>query len=359
MVQRKFRWGRFFLVLFLFMIIICCFLAGFFFYELSPVTKNGEEVTYEVKSGVTVNQIFEDLEEKNIIRNAMFVKIYSKIVGNINVDAGLYKISSSMSVSEIYSVLSKGGESSRETVSIVFKEGRNVRDLISILEENTTIKESDVLSILSDKTYLSKLIDKYWFLSDDILDKDIYYSLEGYLFPNTYTIYKDSSASEVLEKMLNETSRVMDKYKSKIEDSKYSVHEIMTLASIVELESVSEREKVAGVFHNRLNTNMGLGSDVTTYYAFRLGFHERDLKQDEIYDCKTKYNTRCPSFVGLPVGPIGNSGEESIKAVLNPEEHDYYYFIADKDMNTYFFKTYEEHKRKGIELSENGQLFYN
>lgn len=363
MVKRKFRWGRFLVVLFLMMLIVICSIIGFFFYELSAVNKNSEVINYEVKSGITVNQIFEDLEKEKIIRSATFMKIYSKIVGNINVHAGIYEISSGMDSRKIYDILRKGGKSSRETTDIVFKEGRNVRELISILEKNTTITKEEFLSKLEDKDYLNSLIDKYWFLSDDILDKDIYYSLEGYLFPNTYTVYKDSSASEVIEKMLQETNRVLEKYKEEIESSKYSVHEIITLASIVELESVKDREKVAGVFINRLESSTwtdSLGSCVTTYYAFKVDLGSRDLKQSEIDDCESnKYNTRCTRFKGLPVGPIGNPGEESIKATLNPEKHDYYFFLADKNMNTYFFKTYLEHKRKGEELSAKGQMLYN
>ncbi len=358
MVKRKFKWGRFLVSIVILLLVCALIIGGVFFYLLTPISNDKKEDVYEVTSGMTVNQIFEDLEEKNIIRSATVLKIYSKLKGGINVSAGIYEINSSMYATDIYETLKNGGKSSRETVNIVFKEGRNVRELISILEKETSIKESDVIDKLSDKAYLNGLTLKYWFLTDEILDKDIYYSLEGYLFPNTYTIYKDASASEVIEKMLDETLKVLNKYKSEIESSKYSVHEIMTLASIVELESVSDREKVAGVFYNRLNSKMGLGSDVTTYYAFKLEFHERDLKQSEIYDCTTKYNTRCQEFIGLPVGPVGNPGEESIKATLEPEIHDYYYFIADKNMNTYFFKTYEEHRRKGIELSESGQLFY-
>lgn len=358
MVKRKLNFKRVLVVLILLFLIVVCAGIGVFLYELSPVDKKGEPVVYEVKNGMTVNEIFEDMEDKGIIKSALFMKLYSKIVGTFNVEAGTYTVNPNMSSCEIRDVLKGGGKSSKETLTFTFKEGRNVRDLAKLLEDvtNGNITKEGFINKLKDKEYLNELIDKYWFLTDDILDDDIYYSLEGYLFPNTYEVYKDASIEEVIVKMLDETEKQLNSIKSDIEDSNYSVHELLTLASIVELESnnKNDRDDIAGVFTNRLNDNWALESCVSTFYAFDINMGDRDLRTSEIEDCSTKYNTRCKSFIGLPVGPIGNPGKESIEATLHPSEHDYYFFQSDKNMKTYFAKTYSEHVSINNRLKSQG-----
>lgn len=361
MVKKKLNIKRVLMVLIILFLIFLCLGIGVFFYELSPIEKNAKTETYVVESGKSVYQIYEDLENKNYIRSALFMKLYSKLVGTQSISAGEYEINSSMSSRKIYDILAKGGKSNAEIVTITFREGKNVRDFINLLGSETNISESDVLNKLSDVNYLDSLISKYWFLTDDIKNEDIYYSLEGYLFPNTYEIYKDASLEDIITKMLDETDRQLSKIKSQIEESSYSVHELLTLASIVELEASNKSDKktIAGVFTNRLNDNWSLGSCVSTYYAFKINMGDRDLLLSEIEDCNNPYNTRCTSLIGLPVGPIGNAGIESIEAALNPEETDYYYFLSDKYGNTYFSHDEEEHDRKGRELRENGEMLYN
>lgn len=211
---------------------------------------------------------------------------------------------------------------------------------------------------MNNKTYLQELVNKYWFLTDDILIDDIYYPLEGYLFPNTYEFYKNASVKDIINKMLDETSSKLANIKSDIEKSNYSIHEIITMASIVESEGANsdDRKGVAGVFYNRLNDNWSLGSDVTAYYGVKKDFSS-DLYQAEIDDCNP-YNTRGTCAIsGLPIGPISNPSLESIKAALNPSNHDYYYFVADKHKKTYFTKTYSEHVAKTNELKSAGLWF--
>lgn len=197
---------------------------------------------------------------------------------------------------------------------------------------------------MSDKEFLNELINEYWFLTDEILNSDIYYSLEGYLYPNTYMIYKNSSFKNVVYKMLDEMNNKLTPLKSKIENSNYTVHELLTLASIVEQEGPvgTDRYGIAGVFTNRLNDNWSLGSCVTTYYAARVTLGDA-LYQKDIDDCSNKYNTRCKTYIGLPVGPICNPSIDSVEASLNPTKHNYYYFEADKNNKTYFNETYNGH----------------
>ena len=129
------------------------------------------------------------------------------------------------------------------------------------------------------------------------------------------------------------------------------------MASIVELEGVNsaDRVNVAGVFYNRLNSGMSLGSDVTTYYAVKKDF-STDLTVSELNSCNG-YNTRGTCVKGLPVGPICNAGLSSISAAIEPEENDYYYFVADKNKKTYFSKDGVEHAETVARLKSEGLWF--
>ena len=148
-------------------------------------------------------------------------------------------------------------------------------------------------------------------------------------------------------------------YKDKFTENKYSIHELLTLASIVELEGINEedRAEIAGVFYNRLNKNMNLGSDVTTYYGAKVRLSERDLNKNELND-NNGYNTRVSVMAGkLPIGPICNPSIESIKSVLYPSVNEYYYFVSDKNKKTYFTKNLNEHNKKINELKKDGLWF--
>ena len=193
------------------------------------------------------------------------------------------------------------------------------------------------------------MIDKYWFLTDVIKKEGIRYSLEGYFFPDTYSILKESKIEDITYKMLDKMDEVLSKYKEEISNSKFNVHEILTLASIVEHEAIldSDRPMIAGVFINRLDKSMKLQSCATVGYAineWKLSYNYKDLQTD------SPYNTYF--YAGLPIGPGNMPGELSIKAVLRPTKHDYYYFLAnvnDKDSKkTYYSKTYLEHSQKCV-----------
>ena len=148
----------------------------------------------------------------------------------------------------------------------------------------------------------------------------------------------------------------VEQYKDEIEASKYNFHEILTLSSIVELEagSADDRKGVAGVFYNRLNSKMSLGSDVTTYYAERIDNWSRDLKQSELDKCNN-YNTRSNCLVGkLPIGPICNPSIKSLSAAIEPTNHKYYFFVADKNGKTYFNETYAKHSSTVSRLKKEG-----
>ena len=188
----------------------------------------------------------------------------------------------------------------------------------------------------------------------------MYYKLEGYLYPDTYQIKdKDVSVETIFNEMLKQMDKKLSKYKDKIEESEYSVHELLTLASIIELEGVNEldRGNISGVFYNRLKSNMSLGSDVTSYYGSKVRLSERDLTKQELND-DNGYNTRVSNMAGkLPIGPICSPSIDSINASINPTLNEYYFFVSDKDNNTYFTKNNEEHVAKIKELKDEGKWY--
>ena len=324
-------------------------------YYFSSISNDNSINALVIEPG-TIDDIGESLEKNGYIRSKLAFKLYIKLTGESNLKAGTYNLSKNMNMSKIVDILNKGGTCG-DVVKITFKEGLNIRQIASIIEENTNNKKEDVYNLVSDQKYLNSLIDKYWFISDDILNIDIYYSLEGYLFPNTYEyMNKDVTVKEIFKSMLDEMSKQLENYKEEIINSKYNLHELLTIASIVELEgtNLENRKGIASVFYNRLDKGMSLGSDVTTYYGLRLNVGEIYHNNLDLNTCNN-YNTRCSSFTKLPISPICNPSIESIIATLNPDTSKYYYFVADKNGKIYFGKNLSEHnniiknlKNKGL-----------
>lgn len=296
----------------------------------------------------TINDIAKTLKDNNLIKNVSIFKVYIKLTNKSNLKAGTYELSENMGVEKIVKILEEGTKYNPNEISITFKEGINIRKIATLISENTNNSYDDVIKKASDETFIDTLINKYWFLTEDIKNKNIYYSLEGYLFPDTYKFNnREVTTEEIFTKMLDEMDKKLSKYKDEINKSDLSVHEIITLASVVELEGAkaTDRKGVAGVFYNRLASSAypTLGSDATTYYASKIDDWSYSLTYKELNDCKNKYNTRCSSNTGLPVGPICNPGIESIEATINPDKHEYYYFVADCNGKVYLTKNSTEH----------------
>ena len=328
-------------------LIVIAFSVGFYYkYQISPVSRDSEKVMVEIKAG-SISSIGDTLYENGLIRSTFIFKIYVKLNGVNDLKASTYELNKNMKLSDIIDVLEEGNAYNPDEVRITFKEGLNVRKIAKIVEENTNNSYDDFMNLMNDSNYIDSLISKYWFLSDEIKNEKIYYPLEGYLFPNTYAfLNKDVEVKTIVETMLDEMGEQLEKYKDAIEDSDFSVHKMLTLASIVELEGASadDRAGVAGVFYNRVKDGWSLGSDVTTYYYLKIDDFKHSLNGNKnLFTCDNAYNTRCTSFIGLPVGPISNPGTVSIEGTVNYKEHNYYYFVADCKGKTYLNKDMTGH----------------
>lgn len=312
---------------------------------LSPVSKSKDIVEFTVKKGEGKEKIVENLKDAKLIKSKYATFIYIVLSGKKNLQAGSYEFSRNMSVEDIITSLSTGDvvNVKRDEVRITFKEGDTLKNFVTMVANETNIDYDEAIKKLSDKAYLKGLIADYWFLTDDILDEDIYFPLEGYLYPETYNFYKETSIEQVIRKVLSVTNERLEPIKSKIENSKYNIHELLTIASIAEKEANtnSDRAMVTQVIYKRLGLNMALGMDVTSYYGVQKEMTEV-ITQLDLND-KNPYNTRVTTFIGLPVGPICNPSIGSINAALEPADTDYLYFVADiLTGKVYFAKTNEE-----------------
>lgn len=328
----------------------------YYFKSLEPVDKGAHDnITFVVAQGEATSTIIQNLKDVGLIKSDLTMKLFVKMNPG-TLQAGTYIFTKSMSAEEIYKAILDGNVT-RETVWVTFVEGKRLDYIIDVISNNFDYSKEEVESVLEDKEYINTLISKYDCLTEDILNSKIYHPLEGYLFADTYEFASDVSIKGIVERMLNETESKLSGYKNVIEESSFSVHELMTLASIVELEGArsNDRKGVAGVFYNRLASGWTLGSDVTTYYAVGKDFSV-DLTLSDLNTCNG-YNTRGTCVKGLPVGPIASPSFESIKAVLEPEEHDYYYFVADKNGKTYFTKTESEHNSIISKLKREGNWY--
>lgn len=315
-----------------------------------PVNKKDKEpIIFTINNGDSRGTIVNNLKKHGLIKNKLTAKIYINIRRDYNLQAADYSLNKSMSLKDILKKFDKGEKyDPRKTDSIMFVPGKRlpeyaeqIANFINKNNDGSKLTKEDVIKEIGDKEYVKTLIEKYWFLTDEVLDNEIYYPLEGYLAPETYNFYTTSTVKEIVETMLSTTDTKLKPYKEAIEKSGYTTHEVLSMAGIIEKEanSDSDRAMVSQVIHKRLFIGMALGMDVTAYYAAKA-----DLKDDYMYawnSLPSKYNTRNVNNIGLPIGPICNPSVSSVKAALNPSDTNYVYFYADmKTGKVYFSEDY-------------------
>ena len=350
--------GIIFIILIIMVIVVLGCSFAWYNSNLKPLNSSKDGIRVEIPEGTGVSKIANILEENEIIRNATAFKIYCRFNNITKLQAGKYELIPGESVAVIAEHIANGDVASDE-VTITFIEGKNIDWYAKEIAKKTNNTEQDVYNLLEDEAYIDSLIEKYWFLKDEIKDDRIYYPLEGYLLPDTYTFEnEDVSVKTIFNVILN----YMDKYLStKKDEFKYTYHQTLTLASLAELEgkSLEDRKEIIGVFFNRIAEKMSLGSDVTAYYAFRVNMAESNLTKEQL-NTYNPYNTRYPGLEmagKLPVGPICNPSKDAIEAALAPTQTDALYFVADKNGKVYFTKSNDEHNAKIAELKKEGLWF--
>lgn len=228
----------------------------------------------------------------------------------------------------------------RKIVTVMIPEGYSIDMMAKRLEDQGVFKADEFIAAVKDtKQYNNK------FIKDIPSKKGTKYKLEGYLYPDTYKIYKSSKPEDLIQKMLDNFDK---KYSAlaKSYKGKHSMAEIMTIASMIEREAsnMSERPMIAGVIENRLAAKMRLQIDPTVLYTTTNGFYNAKKVYYKDLKVKTVYNTYV--MKGLPAGPICNPSDTAIKAAMHPKKHDYLYYRTDgsKKGTHIFTKTFDEHK---------------
>nr|WP_301282204.1 endolytic transglycosylase MltG [Enterococcus raffinosus] len=312
---------------------------------LKPLDKNDKKlVQVEIPSGSSNRQIGDILEDGEVIRDGMVFNFYTKFKNLTNFQAGYYQFSPNMTLDQISKELQQGGsaEPLDDASKLTVPEGYDVDKIASLVAKKTDFKKEDFIKVMKDDKFFEQLKAQYPDLLTDAGNaKDVRYRLEGYLFPATYNVHKNRSLEDLVTQMVDTTNQILTPYYSQIKEKGLTVQEVMTLASLVEKEGVtqSDRKKIAQVFFNRIEAQMPLQSDISILYA--LGEHKevvtiKDTEVDSPYNLYT--NT------GFGPGPFDNPSQEAILAVLDPTENDYIYFVADISTGkVYYAKTYEEH----------------
>ena len=333
-------------ILTILMIIIV--ISGFFYVKSAtgPVDKNNEEdVEIDVPMGSSSSDIAVILSNNDVIKNEMIFKFYLKFKNKSDFQAGEYTLNQSMDFDEIIKELQSGKVVEEPFFKVTIPEGKAAEEIAELFAHKLDFSEDEFLDKLNDEEYIASLQEVYPdLLGDKVLNEDLLVSLEGYLFAGTYEIYEeDPSVEHIIEMMIAQTNELVESELDEIEDGDYSVHEILTLASIIERESKfdEDRPKVAQVFMNRLDEDMKLQSDITAAYAN--GEHKVLMTYDDI-EIDSPYNTYVQT--GLPPGPISSPSLESILAVIEPEGKDFeeLYFYARPSGETIYTKSLEDHE---------------
>lgn len=302
--------------------------GGYYTMGLRPVDPNSDEqIVVDIPNGSGASTIVEILDEAGLVKNKFCAKVNSRIGRYNSLQANTYIFSPSMSFQEMMTAINTGDFDYLSKESIEVKDGARLQQVAESVSEKLPYSADEILEKWADTDYLNELIDRYWFLTDEILNKDVMYPLEGYLYADTYIVTDNMTLEGFTEMCLDRMDEELSERRGEIESSGFTVHQLLTLTSIVTKEATADDQAgVAGVFMNRLDKDMSLGSDVTVCYIFQ---EDRvDLKVSQL-ESTNPYNTR--KYAGLPPGPICQVVGSAVDATLNYEHHDYLFFIADEN----------------------------
>ncbi|MFP4476593.1 MAG: endolytic transglycosylase MltG [Desulfatibacillaceae bacterium] len=286
----------------------------------------GEPVTLRIEKGQGFSVTAGELEKRGLVRSATRLRILARLTGtDTDIKAGQYRLSPSMPPIEILEHLVKGMEL---LYRVTIPEGSTMAQIAAIIEKEQFCPASSFLSAATDQALLAEYgVDAA--------------TAEGYLFPETYHFPRPADCRNVVRAMMARFADVFTpEYEERAGVLGLSVHEVVTLASIIEKETgdPTERATISSVFHNRLDKRMRLQSDPTVIYGLK-DFDGNLIRHD--LRTPTPYNTY--TIRGLPPGPIANPGEAAIRAALYPEDTDYLFFVSKRNGSHHFSRNLREH----------------
>lgn len=306
-----------------------------------PHTNYRGTKTVEIASGTGSRKIGEFLKQEGVIRSKWALVLYASLRGEASLlKPGVYTFDE-MPISSIARVLVKGNANE---ITITVPEGWSVRDIAEYLHNQRISTKEEFTRAVGD-TAGETFIKQFNFLQDK--PKDI--GLEGYLFPDTYRVFQDKPIEDMLVKMLeNFDKKLSTEFRSEIRQQKKTIFEIVTMASLIEREVISDEDRalVSGILWKRLGAGIPLQVDATVLYA-RAQSAKREAqnnnnqitREDKKND--SPYNTYF--YRGLPKGPIANPGLSALRAALYPKTSPYLYYLSTPDGKTIFSRTLEEH----------------
>ena len=323
-------------ILFIVFFTLVIFLVGgghLFYHKISSFVKEpfnplATEKVFSIKPGQSLAVIAQNLKTESIISNKIFFKLFTKYKkAERKLQAGEYILSASKSPEQILEIFLKGKV---KLYRITIPEGMNIKEIALLVEKENFCKNEEFIDLCHDKSFIFSLgINAI--------------TLEGYLFPDTYFFPKNTDCKTVITTMMERFNTIFtEEWQKQAKTIGFSVHDIVTLASIIEKETgdALERPLISSVFHNRLKKNMRLETDPTVIYGIKN--FDGNIKKEHL-KIKTPYNTY--QIKGLPLGPIANPGAKSLAAALNPVTSDYIFFVSKKDTTHQFSKTIQEHNK--------------
>lgn len=310
-----------------------------------PASDDPTPIVFVVEPGETAGDIALRLEQLGLINDAeLFRQLARYHKADSKLEAGRYELRPDMTMEEIIESLQHGR---LEEIAVTVPEGWRAEQIAEMLTEEAGVDDEEFLTLVQGGPFDSA--QGRHFDYEFLQDRPSGATLEGFLFPDTYYLPVQPTALDIIERMLsNFDQRFTVEMRQMAMEREMTIYEVVTLASIVEREAVvaEERPVIAGVFLNRLTASMTLDACPTVQYA--LGYQEdtgqwwkTPLALEEVARVNSPYNTYLHQ--GLPPGPICNPGLASIRAVLEPVESDYLYFMAKGDGSHAFARTFEEH----------------
>ena len=321
--------------LLLIFVVLIVLAFGWYNWSLRAMSDDASRVSVEIPSGASTDAIAGMLEEKQLIRSPLAFKLHARKSGKAGtMQAGTFVLMRTMSTPEIVEVLT-GAE--MQEVSVTIPEGYTVKDIDALLVEKGLIQEGELIDCASSCDFPT-----FDFLpsAEGLAERGG--KIEGYLYPDTYFVDSSNFVPKFfIERLLGTFRlRVIEGLASEIASSNRSLHEIVTMASLIEEETRTndERPMVSGILWKRFDEGMGLGVDAAVRYILNkptAAITTADLNTDSAYNLR--------KFRGLPPGPIANPSLASIKAALNPETSPYWYYLHGTDGVIRYAVTNEEH----------------
>ncbi len=305
------------------------FFSKYFLNEVIHTSNN--KIEFEIKKGQSLNSVLNQLKGQSPSLNfrSSFIKIWTRLKGvHKNIKPGFYEIKPNQSLNAFFKMIQTG---QTILIKVTVPEGKNMYEVAEILESAELGKKNEFLKIMKDSEWIKKTLG------------EPAYTIEGYLFPDTYHFQKSKTPKVYLETMVNQFLTVFNEVKSQNTKS-WPREDLVILASIIEKETGAafERPEISSVFHNRLNKRMRLETDPTVLYGILdlTGTMKKNITRKDLR-APNEFNTY--TIFGLPKGPIANPGKEALLAAMKPNSSKNLFFVSKNNGTHVFTTNYKDH----------------